>query len=616
MTFKQIQQKARSVWKEFAGEDRPRILVGTGTCGRAAGAVEVTAAIRDWLKRERIEARVYEVGCLGLCYAEPLVEFGRPGAPRLLYGNVTIENVEQILHDYYKEGRFQSDLALAVMGEKPIDGIPALMDHPMLKGQVRVVLRNCGLIDPENIDHYLARGGYVGLVKTLAMSPDKVIEEINKSGLRGRGGAGFPTGMKWKYCRRSAGDQKYMICNADEGDPGAFMDRAVIESDPHSIIEGMTIAAYAIGASEGYIYIRAEYPLAIERLENAIVQAEEYDLLGDNILDSGHRFHIKLKKGAGAFVCGEETALLASIEGKRGMPHSRPPFPAQEGLHGKPTNINNVETLANVPAIMEHGGEWFAQHGTDKSRGTKTFALAGKIVRTGLIEVPLGISLGEIVFDIGGGIPGDKQIKAVQTGGPSGGCIPAKLLDMPVDYEKLAEAGSIMGSGGMVVMDEDTCMVDIARYFIEFTQSESCGKCVPCRLGTKQMLSILNRITAGQGKPEDINLLGELGAAVKKGALCGLGQTAPNPVLTTIRYFRDEYESHIRDRRCPARICKPLLTYGIDPQACTGCTVCAKACPVKAISGERKQAHIIDQTLCTHCGACFETCKFNAVTVN
>jgi len=559
LTFTQIQQKARSVWKAFAGEDRLRILVGTGTCGRAAGAIEVIEAIRDWLKRERIEARVYEVGCLGLCYAEPLVELGRPGAPRLLYGNVTIENVELILHDYFKEGRLPSDLALAVMGEKSIEGIPALMDHPMLKGQVRVVLRNCGLIDPANIDHYLARGGYAGLAKTLAMSPDKVIEEIIKSGLRGRGGAGFPTGMKWEYCRRSAGSRKYMICNADEGDPGAFMDRAVIESDPHSVIEGMTIAAYAIGASEGYIYVRAEYPLAIERLENAIVQAEDYALLGDNVLDSGHRFHIKLKQGAGAFVCGEETALLASIEGKRGMPRPRPPFPAQEGLHGKPTNINNVETLANVPAIMEHGSEWFARHGTDKSRGTKTFALAGKIVRTGLIEVPLGISLGEIVFEIGGGIPGNKKIKAVQTGGPSGGCIPAKLLDMPVDYEKLAAAGAIMGSGGMVVMDEDTCMVDIARYFVEFTHSESCGKCVPCRLGTKQMLQILNRITKGEGRLEDIDLLLQIAATMKQGALCGLGQTAPNPVLTTIRYFRDEYEAHIKRKKCPAAVCRGLV---------------------------------------------------------
>ncbi|MFH1968984.1 MAG: NADH-quinone oxidoreductase subunit NuoF [Verrucomicrobiota bacterium] len=616
MTFKQIQQKARSAWKEFAGGDRLRILVGTGTCGRAAGALEVIEAIRVWLKRERIEARVYEVGCLGLCYAEPLVELGRPGAPQLLYGNVTIENVERILHDYYKEGCLQSDLALAVMGEKPIEGVPALMDHPMLQRQVRVVLRNCGLIDPGNIDHYLARGGYAGLAKTLAMSPDKVIEEINKSGLRGRGGAGFPTGMKWKYCRRSAGDQKYMICNADEGDPGAFMDRAVIESDPHSVIEGMTIAAYAIGASEGYIYIRAEYPLAIERLEKAVLQAEEYGLLGDNVLDSGHRLHIKLKKGAGAFVCGEETALLASIEGKRGMPHSRPPFPAQEGLHGKPTNINNVETLANVPAIMEHGSEWFSKYGTAKSRGTKTFALAGKIVRTGLIEVPLGISLGEIVFDIGGGIPGDKQIKAVQTGGPSGGCIPAKLLDMPVDYEKLAEAGSIMGSGGMVVMDEDTCMVDIARYFVEFTQNESCGKCVPCRLGTKQMLGILNRITTDQAKPGDIELLAEIAATVQQSSLCGLGQTAPNPVLTTLKYFHSEYEAHTRHKKCPAKVCKALLAYTIDAKACTGCTACARKCPVQAIAGQKKKPHVIDQQKCVRCGACFDVCKFDAVRMD
>lgn len=615
MTFSEIQQKSRLVWDDFVTRDRPRILVGMGTCGRAAGASEVIEAIRASLGQSRIDARVYEVGCLGLCYAEPLVELGRPGVPRVLYGNITAENVTQLLHDFYDKGDLRPDLALAIMDGESTNGILAFSEHPMLADQFRIALRNCGMIDPEDIDHYIAQNGYAGLAKALEITPEQVIEEIKKSGLRGRGGAGFPTGLKWEFCRKSGSDRKYMICNADEGDPGAFMDRSVIESDPHSVIEGMAIAAYSIGAGEGYIYVRAEYPLAIERLEKAIAQAEQYGLLGDDILNTRFRFHVRLKKGAGAFVCGEETGLLASIEGKRGMPHPRPPFPAQQGLHGKPTNINNVETLANVPSIIERGSDWFAQYGTDKSRGTKTFALAGKITRTGLIEVPLGISLYKIVFDIGGGIPDDKRIKSVQTGGPSGGCIPANLLDMPVDYEKLTEAGAIMGSGGMVVMDEDICMVDIARYFVEFTQNESCGKCVPCRLGTKQMLQILNRITKGEGRPEDIELLLEIGSAVKQGSLCGLGQTAPNPVLTTLRYFRNEYEAHIRDRKCPAKVCKPLLTYSIDPDACTGCTACARACPVSVITGEKKKIHEIDQDKCIRCGACLETCKFDAVVV-
>jgi NADH-quinone oxidoreductase subunit F len=421
------------------------------------------------------------------------------------------------------------------------------------------VLRNCGVIDPENIDHYIARDGYTGLAKALQATPEQVIEEINKSGLRGRGGAGFPTGRKWEFCRKSGSGTKYLICNADEGDPGAFMNRAVLESDPHAVLEGLLIAAYAIGAEKGYIYVRAEYPLAIERLKTAIQRAEAYGLLGENVLGSGFGFHLALKEGAGAFVCGEETALLASIEGQRGMPRPRPPFPAQRGLFGQPTNINNVETLANVPVILERGSAWFAQYGSEKSRGTKTFALAGKIARTGLIEVPLGIPLREIVFDIGGGIPGDKRIKAVQTGGPSGGCIPAGLLNIPVDYEKLTEVGTIMGSGGMVVMDEDTCMVDIARYFVDFTQNESCGKCVPCRVGTKQMLLILQRIAGGAGRPEDLETLRELGAAVKQGSLCGLGQTAPNPVLTTLRYFEDEYQAHILRKKCAAAVCRGLV---------------------------------------------------------
>ena len=630
MNFKEIQQKARAVWADFANEERPRILVGMGTCGRAAGAGEVAEAIRVYLAREGASACLHEVGCLGLCYAEPLVELGRPGAPRVLYGNVTAENVLELLHDYLREGSLRPDLALAVMGDESLDGVPAFAEHPMLAGQVRIALRNCGRIDPENIDHYIARSGYAGLARALEMPPETVIEEVKKSGLRGRGGAGFPTGRKWEFCRRARSDQKYMVCNADEGDPGAFMDRAVLESDPHSVIEGMTVAAYAIGARKGYIYVRAEYPLAIERLQKAIERAGQYGLLGDDILGSGFCFHVSLKKGAGAFVCGEETALLASIEGRRGMPRSRPPFPAQEGLYGKPTNINNVETLANVPAILERGSEWFAQFGTERSRGTKTFALAGKIVRTGLIEVPLGITLREIVFEIGGGIPDEKRVKAVQTGGPSGGCLPAGMFELQVDYENLAQAGSIMGSGGMVVMAEDTCMVDIARYFIDFTQSESCGKCAPCRLGTRQMLSILTHISSGEGEPGDIELLEEIGESVKLGSLCGLGQTAPNPVLTTSRYFRGEYEAHVNDRRCPAGVCTPLLTFSIDPELCLCCGRCARDCPVECISGKKGkppakatdkdrgegkvgEPFVIHRDRCTKCGTCFEACPAGAV---
>jgi NADH:ubiquinone oxidoreductase subunit F (NADH-binding)/(2Fe-2S) ferredoxin len=487
VTFEDIQKRAQAAWAEAAEGARLRVLVGEGTCGRAAGASEVRRAIEAHLKDGAVDAVVCGVGCLGLCYAEPLVDLSRPGAPRVLYGGLAPEDVPAVLDDYLESECPRSDHALAVMEGPALDGI-------LLKGQVRIVLRNCGLIDPESIGDYIARDGYCGLAQALGMAPDEVIEIVRSSGLRGRGGAGFPTGLKWRFCREAPGDGKYIICNADEGDPGAFMDRSVLESDPHAVLEGIIIAAYAIGAGEGYIYVRAEYPLAIERLERAITQAEELGLIGEDILGSGFAFHLKLKKGAGAFVCGEETALLASIEGRRGTPRPRPPFPAQEGLFGRPTNINNVETLANVGAILARGSDWFARHGTEKSRGTKTFSLAGKIERTGLIEVPLGITLRDVIYEVGGGVPNSKRIKAVQTGGPSGGCIPADMLGLAVDYETLADAGSIMGSGGLVVMDEDTCMVDIARYFIEFTQSESCGKCVPCRLGTRQMLKILDDI--------------------------------------------------------------------------------------------------------------------------
>ena len=630
MNFETIIEQAQTVWKKFS-EGGPRILVGAGTCGKAAGAVEVIEAIHAQLARLGIEANVCEVGCLGLCYAEPLVELAKPGAPAILYSEITPDDVPELLENYFVKGNGASFKAMATMNGEAVEGIPGFADLPMMKGQVRIVLRNCGLIDPENIDHYIARGGYAGLVRALELTPDRVIKEVKASGLRGRGGAGFPTGVKWGFCRKSPGDEKYMICNADEGDPGAFMDRSVIESDPHSILEGMTIAAFAIGATHGYIYVRAEYPLAVERLKKAIAQAQERGLLGDDIMGRGVSFHIKLKIGAGAFVCGEETSLLASIEGKRGMPRTRPPFPAQKGLFGKPTNINNVETLANVPVILSRGSEWFAQHGTENSRGAKTFALAGKINRTGLIEVPMGITLRTIVEEIGGGIPDGKRFKAVQTGGPSGGCLSTENLDLPVDYDTLAAAGSIMGSGGMVVMDEETCMVDVARYFIEFTKSESCGKCTPCRLGTQQMALILNRICEGNGKLEDTELLSEIGETVKKGALCGLGQTAPNPVLTTLRYFRDEYDAHILERRCPAGVCRALLTFDIGREKCICCGRCAKECPVDCITGKKGKApakataedkaagkvgepFMIDQEACIKCGTCLEVCPVGAVT--
>jgi NADH-quinone oxidoreductase subunit F len=560
MTFDKIKSQAVSEWEVLERSKKPLILVGAATCGRAAGAMAVLEAINRELKRHRIKAGVIQVGCIGFCYAEPIIDIIKPGRPHIYYANITPELAVELINDYLIKDNPRPDLALGTVGEDSVGDIPKLFELPMLKPQVRIALRNCGFIDPENINHYIARDGYSGLVKALGMKPEAVIEEIKKSGLRGRGGAGFPTGLKWEFCRKSPGDQKYVICNADEGDPGAFMDRSLLEGDPHAVLEGILIGAYAMGASEGYIYIRAEYPLAIERLKVAISQMEKYGLLGDNILGSDFSFHLKIKEGAGAFVCGEETALMASIEGKRGMPRSRPPFPAQSGLWGKPTNINNVETWGNVSAILQKSADWYAGYGSEKSKGTKTFALAGKIVRTGLIEVPMGITLEEIIYGIGGGIPGGKRFKAVQTGGPSGGCLPASMLSSPVDYETLAKAGSIMGSGGMVVMDEDNCMVDVARYFLSFTQSESCGKCVPCRLGTKQMLAILEDITHGKGKMEDIDLLLSLGEQVKIGSLCGLGQTTPNPVLTTIRYFRDEYEEHIKKHHCRAAVCEGIVS--------------------------------------------------------
>lgn len=615
MTFNEIRDRAISEWEALERSDKPHIRIGAATCGRASGALAVLEAIENKLTENNIEATITQVGCIGPCYAEPIVCITRPGQPHIYYGNLTPELASEIIEDYLVNGNPRVDLALGTVGNGGIDGIPGFFESAMLKPQVRIALRNCGLIDPENINHYLANDGYSGLARALEMTPEAVIEEVKKSGLRGRGGAGFPTGLKWEFCRQAPGDIKYVICNADEGDPGAFMDRSLLEGDPHAVLEGMLIGAYAMGAAEGYLYVRAEYPLAIKRLELALRQMTEYNLLGDNILGSDFSFHIKIKEGAGAFVCGEETALMASIEGKRGMPRSRPPFPAQAGLWGKPTNINNVETWGNVSAILQKGGDWYAGYGSETSKGTKTFALAGKINHTGLIEVPMGIPLREIIYGIGGGIPGGKSFKAVQTGGPSGGCLPASQLDLPVDYDSLTRAGSIMGSGGMVVMDEDTCIVDVARYFLTFTQSESCGKCVPCRLGTKQMLDILERICEGKGTAEDIDLLLDMSQQIKAGSLCALGGTAPNPVLTTLRYFRDEYEAHINERRCPALACTSLTSYYILADKCTGCGICLRECPSEAIAGDKRMVHVIDQEKCSKCDTCLDVCpsRFAAV---
>lgn len=592
----------------------PLIYLGTATCGRAAGATQVMAAVRKVLKENRLKAKIVEVGCIGPCYLEPLMDIELPGRPRVSYGNVTPAKAKIIIESFLKTREPLSRYAIGYFGDDDpgfTDGIPRFSDQPMLKPQVRVVLRNCGLIDPEEIDHYLANDGYVGIMNALAMGPDQVIAVVREAGLRGRGGAGFPAYRKWEICRSSPADMKYLICNADEGDPGAFMNRSLIEGDPHAVLEGMLIAAYAIGASQGYIYIRAEYPLAIVRLKNAIAQMRDYSLLGDNILGSDFSFDIIIKEGAGAFVCGEETALIASIEGKRGMPKSRPPFPAVAGLHAKPTIINNVETLGTLPNILRNGAAWYRQFGTQGNFGTKTFSLVGKIRRSGLIEVPLGTTLRKIIFDIGGGSV--KPFKAVQTGGPSGGCLSDEFLDTPVDYESLASVGSIMGSGGLIVMDEDTCVVDVARYFLDFTQKEACGKCTPCRVGTRHMVEILDRITRGEAEAEDLSRLQTLGETVKRGSLCGLGQTAPNPVLTTLQYFRPEYLMHVMEKHCPAAICRELIEYRVVPEKCTGCQGCVSVCPTGAITGPRAEPHNLDPSKCIKCRACYEICRFDAI---
>lgn len=610
--------------------DTTKVIIGMASCGIAAGGqAAFEKAIQEFPEGNGI--KIAQTGCLGFCEKEPLVEIVGKGKPRVIYNNITEDRIADAVNGYLENdfkktkwilGQLRDPRSLLETNIKnpldavdPLEGIPFLEDIPFYNTQVKVAMRNCGYIDPDCIEEYIARGGYIPFFRTLFdLQPEEIIETIKQSGLRGRGGGGFPTGIKWATCAKQQGE-KYIICNADEGDPGAYMDRSILEGDPHSIIEGMLIAGVAIGSNHGFIYARNEYPLAVKRLITAIKQAEDYGLLGENIAGSDFSFSIKISTGAGAFVCGESTALMASLEGNVGRPRAKYIHTVEKGFRNNPSNLNNVETYANVPAIIAKGAEWYAGMGTKGSKGTKVFSLVGKIKNTGLVEVSMGTALRTIIYDIGGGLPGKKKFKAVQTGGPSGGCIPEQFLDLGVDFDELIKVGSMMGSGGMIVMDQDTCMVDIARYFVDFLKEESCGQCNPCREGLKQMLTILNRICEGHGREGDIELLEELGSFSQKFSLCGLGTSAPNSVLTSILYFRDEYEAHIRDKKCPAGVCKPLFHYEIDQEACTGCTLCAKRCPEQIITGERKKPHQLDQDKCIKCGICYDACKFDAVAI-
>lgn len=616
MSFEKIRKEAELEYKALEESSVPVIYIGAATCGRSAGALDVKEAFQKELTSRNMQATLVEVGCYGPCYAEPLICIEKPGQAKIFYSNVDKKRAEELVEQYLVGEDPITDYVFGTVGEKTHPDIVPLHDNPVFKNQSRALFSNFGFIDSTNLNHYIATGGYESLVKVLSMEPMAVVDEIKASGLRGRGGGGFPAGRKWEAGLKAKGTEKYVVCNADEGDPGAFMDRSVLEGDPHAVLEGMAIAGYTIGGSMGYIYVRAEYPLAVTRLQNAIDQAREKGLLGDNILGTDFSFDIQLFQGAGAFVCGESTALTLSIEGNRGMPKASPrPRTTDEGLFDKPTLLNNVKTFAYVPKILKQGADWFASIGTEKSKGTAVFALTGMVVNCGLIEVPMGTSLREIIFDIGGGISDGKTFKAIQSGGPSGGCLPASFLDTAVDYDSLLSAGAMMGSGGLVVMDESTCMVDIARYFLDFTQKESCGQCTLCKLGTKQMLNILEDITQGKGKPGDIEHLEEIGLSVNSGSLCGLGKSAANPVLTTIKYFREEYEAHINDGCCTALSCSALISYLIVEEKCTGCTACARVCPVDAITGEKKEVHVLDQEKCIRCGMCLDRCpkKFSAV---
>ena len=595
---------------------RSHVLICGGTGCTSSGSPALREALTKELEANGLseEIKVVQTGCFGLCALGPIMIVYPEGT---FYSRVTIDDIPEIVGEHLLKGRIVDRLVYneQAHGSENEDVEASLSNTAFYKKQKRVALRNCGVINPEKIDEYIAMDGYFALAKVLfEMTPDDVIQTVLDSGLRGRGGGGFPTGRKWMFAKASKSDKKYVVCNADEGDPGAFMDRSVLEGDPHAVLEAMAIAGYAIGADEGYIYVRAEYPIAVKRLQIAIEQAREYGMLGKGIFGTDFNFDIQIRLGAGAFVCGEETALLTSIEGNRGEPRPRPPFPAVKGLFGQPTIINNVETYANICQIILKGADWFASMGTEKSKGTKVFALGGKIKNTGLVEIPMGTTLREIVEEIGGGVPNGKKFKAAQTGGPSGGCIPASLIDTPIDYDNLIAIGSMMGSGGMIIMDEDTCMVDMAKFFLEFTVDESCGKCAPCRIGTVRMLEILNKITSGNGEMEDLDRLEELATYIKSASLCGLGQTAPNPVLSTLRNFRDEYVAHIKDKKCPAGVCKKLLSYTIDPDKCKGCTLCARNCPAGAIVGKVKEVHVIDTAKCVKCAACIEKCKFGAIS--